>query len=105
VRVLVLGAGFGGARAVPSVVFALWGGVVVDRVSRRLAMLSSDVVRGLAVGVVAILLARQNLRLWELIAMSAIFGAADAFFVPASMAIVPSCSTTIFWSKETPSDK
>ena len=73
----------------PSVVFALWGGVVVDRVSRRLAMLSSDVVRGLAVGVVAILLARQDLRLWELIAMSAIFGAADAFFAPASMAIVP----------------
>jgi len=77
------------ARAVPSVLFALLGGVVVDRVSRRLAMLSSDVVRGLAVGVVAILLARQDLRLWELIAMSAIFGAADAFFAPASMAIVP----------------
>ena len=77
------------ARAVPSVLFALLGGVVVDRVSRRRAMLSSDVVRGLAVGVVAILLARQDLRLWELIAMSAIFGAADAFFAPASMAIVP----------------
>src|SRR5664280_1883581 len=46
------------ARAVPSVVFALLGGVVVNRVSRRLAMLVSDVVRGAAVGVVALLIAR-----------------------------------------------
>jgi MFS family permease len=77
------------ARAVPSVVFALLGGVVVDRVPRRLAMLASDSVRGLAVGVVAILLARQDLRLGELVVMSAIFGTADAFFGPASMAIIP----------------
>ena len=77
------------ARAVPSVVFALLGGVVVDRVSRRLAMLVSDVVRGAAVGVVALLIARGELRLWELIVMSVVFGAADAFFGPASMAIMP----------------
>lgn len=77
------------ARAVPSVVFALLGGVVVDRFPRRLAMLASDTVRGLAVGVVAILLGRQELRLGELIVMSVIFGTADAFFGPASMAIVP----------------
>lgn len=77
------------ARAVPSVVFALLGGVVVDRVSRRLAILASDTVRGLAVGVVAILLARHELGLGELIVMSAIFGTADAFFGPASVAIVP----------------
>jgi DHA3 family tetracycline resistance protein-like MFS transporter len=77
------------ARAVPSVVFALLGGVIVDRVPRRLAMLASDTVRGLAVGVVAVLLARHDLGLGDLIAMSAIFGTADAFFGPASMAIVP----------------
>ena len=77
------------ARAVPSVVFALLGGVIVDRVPRRLAMFASDTVRGLAVGVVAVLLARHDLGLGDLIAMSAIFGTADAFFGPASMAIVP----------------
>jgi DHA3 family tetracycline resistance protein-like MFS transporter len=77
------------ARAVPSVVFALLGGVVVDRIPRRVAMLTSDSVRGLAVGVVAILLARHQLQLWQLIVMSAVFGTADAFFGPASMAIVP----------------
>lgn len=77
------------ARAVPTVVFALVGGVVVDRVPRRLAMLTSDAVRGLAVAAVAVMLARHDLRLWELIAMSIVFGTADAFFFPASSAIMP----------------
>jgi MFS family permease len=77
------------ARAVPTVCFAMLGGVVVDRVPRRLAMLTSDSVRGLAVGVVAVLIARGDLNLWQLIIMSAVFGTADAFFSPASMAIVP----------------
>ncbi len=77
------------ARAVPSVVFALVGGVVVDGVPRRLAMLASDTVRGLAVGLVAVLLARHELHMWELIVMSVVFGTADAFFFPAATAIVP----------------
>jgi MFS family permease len=77
------------ARAVPAVCFALLGGVVVDRFSRRVAMLASDAGRGIVVGVVAVLLARGELRLWELIVMSGLFGTADAFFGPASMAIVP----------------
>jgi len=77
------------ARAVPTVVFALIGGVVVDRVPRRFAMLASDSVRGLAVGVVALLLARHELQMWELISMSIIFGTADAFFFPAATAIMP----------------
>jgi MFS family permease len=77
------------ARAVPAVCFALVGGVVVDRISRRTAMLASDAARGAVVGVVAVLLAQGDLRLWELIVMSALFGTADAFFGPASMAIVP----------------
>jgi MFS family permease len=77
------------ARAVPSVCFALLGGVVVDRFSRRIAMLASDAGRGLVVGVGALLLAKGDLRLWQLIVMSCLFGTADAFFGPASMAIVP----------------
>jgi len=77
------------ARAVPAVCFALVGGVVVDRISRRVAMLASDAGRGIVVGIVGVLLAQGDLRLWELIVMSSLFGAADAFFGPASMAIVP----------------
>jgi MFS family permease len=77
------------ARALPSVLLALVGGVVVDRVPRRLVMLSSDSVRGVAVGVTALLTSRSELRLWELIVMAAIFGCADSFFGPASVTIVP----------------
>ena len=77
------------ARAIPSVVLALIGGVVVDRVSRRIVMLTSDFLRGATVGVTAVLLARNDLRLWELIVMAAVFGAADSFFSPASTAIMP----------------
>ena len=77
------------ARAVPSVVLAFVGGVVVDRVSRRLVMLASDTIRGFTVGVTGLLIARGELRLWELIVMAAIFGAADSFFFPAATTIVP----------------
>lgn len=77
------------ARAIPSVLLALVGGVVVDRVSRRLVMLTSDSIRGVAVGVTGLLIAKGELRLWELIVMAAIFGAADSFFSPAATTIVP----------------
>jgi MFS family permease len=77
------------ARALPSVILALVGGVVADRVSRRLVMLASDIVRGVTVGLIAFLIARGELRLWELIVTAAVFGAADSFFGPASNAIMP----------------
>jgi MFS family permease len=77
------------ARAIPSVLLALVGGVVVDRVSRRLVMLTSDSIRGVAVGVTGLLIARGELRLWELIVMAAIVGATDSFFGPAATTIVP----------------
>lgn len=77
------------ARAIPSVLFALVGGVVVDRAPRRLVMITSDVIRGATVGLTALLLARHALKLDELIVMAAIFGAADSFFSPAYTSIVP----------------
>ncbi len=77
------------ARLVPTVLLLLLGGAVVDRVPRRLAMLASDLVRGAVVATIAILVAERSLGLGGLIALSAVFGTADAFFSPASTAIVP----------------
>ncbi|HEV2360844.1 MAG TPA: MFS transporter [Acidimicrobiales bacterium] len=77
------------ARTIPSVAFSLFGGVMADRVPRRLAMLTSDVVRGLAVSVIALLVAHNALTLAELVLLSVVFGTANAFFSPASMAMVP----------------
>ncbi len=77
------------ARLLPAVVFVLVGGAVVDRVPRRLAMLGSDAVRGLAVAAIAALVASGHISLPALVGMALLFGLADALFYPASTAITP----------------
>jgi MFS family permease len=77
------------ARIVPAVCLLLIGGVVVDRAPRRLTMLAADVGRGIAVGLIALAAATGAARLWQLVVMAVVFGVADAFFAPASTAIVP----------------
>jgi MFS family permease len=77
------------ARLLPAVVFVLAGGAIVDRVPRRLAMLGSDGVRGLAIAAIAALVASGNISLAALVGMALVFGIADALFYPASTAITP----------------
>jgi MFS family permease len=77
------------ARLIPTVLLLLVGGVVVDRMPRRLAMLVSDATRGVVVALVAALIALGDVHIWELIVMSVIFGGADALFFPAATAVVP----------------
>jgi MFS family permease len=77
------------ARAVPSIVFSLLGGVMVDRLPRRFTMLVADSVRGFAVGLIAFLAAVNRVDLASLILMAVVFGAADSFFGPAAMAVLP----------------
>ena len=77
------------ARLLPMVLLLLIGGAVVDRVPRGRTMLVSDATRGLAVGAIAVLVATGAIQLWELVVMCAVFGTADAFFYPASTAVVP----------------
>lgn len=76
------------ARTIPTVLLLLAGGTVVDRVSRRTVMLASDCVCAISVGLVALLIATGRSGVWELAALSAVFGLASAFFKPASTAIV-----------------
>jgi MFS family permease len=77
------------ARLIPAVLFTLAGGVLVDRVPRRFVMLVSDLARGLAVGVVCVLVAIGHIDLVGLICMALVFGIGDAGFYPASVAITP----------------
>jgi MFS family permease len=77
------------ARTLPAAVLALIGGALADRIPRRLAMLGSDTVRGLVVGAVAVLIASGAARLWQLVALSLVFGTADALFRPAVLSIIP----------------
>ena len=74
---------------VPTIAFLLVGGVVSDRHDRRRVMACADGLRAAAVGVLAVLVVTEALRLWELVALVAIYGAGTAFFTPAFEAIVP----------------
>lgn len=77
------------SRLLPAVVFTLLGGVLVDRVSRRLVMLAADLTQGAAVAVIAVLVAIHAVDLAALIVMAIAFGLGDAVFYPASVAITP----------------
>ena len=74
---------------VPMLVFLLLGGALVDRWPRLPVMMLSDLVRGLAVGLMAALAFINALQVWHIYVISLIFGSVDAFFQPAYRASVP----------------
>jgi MFS family permease len=81
------------ARLVPTVLFLLLGGVVTDRVSRRLAMLTSDASRAGITASLGVLALSGSLNLTELLVGSILFGTFDALFYPASTALLPELIT------------
>jgi MFS family permease len=76
-------------QTVPLVVFLLLGGIWADRLERQRVMFASDAVRALAQGASAVLLLTGNAQIWELAALQALYGMAEAFFGPAATAVVP----------------
>jgi Transmembrane secretion effector len=77
------------AMTIPTVTCLLIGGAISDRYDRRLVMLVADCVRGLLLAVLAALSVAGSLRLWHLLVGVVFYGAATAFFNPASDALVP----------------
>ena len=75
--------------AVPQLLFLLTGGVLVDRLPRRLTMLVSNVLHALLLGVMLTLLVGGRLGLVHLYVLSGMFGLLSAFFMPATMSITP----------------
>ncbi len=73
----------------PMLVFLLVGGVAVDRYSRARVMFLSDTLRGLLIGMVALLAFAHRLEIWHIYVVSLLFGIVGAFFGPAYRAIVP----------------
>jgi MFS family permease len=80
---------FAAARMTPTVIFLLVGGVIVDRFSRRVLLIVSDVVRALLTGALVALIMAGALRFWELMAFAFLFGCFDALFYPAITALTP----------------
>jgi MFS family permease len=73
----------------PRVVFLLVGGVWADRVPRRLIMLGADLVRAAAQAALAGAFLTGTASLPVFLTVAAASGAASAFFVPASIGLVP----------------
>ncbi|MGN6301963.1 MAG: MFS transporter [Angustibacter sp.] len=77
------------AGTVPLAVLLLVGGVWADRLDRRVVMLSTDAVRAVVQGLLALLLLTGTARVWHLAVLAAAAGAAQAFFEPAATGMVP----------------
>lgn len=69
--------------------FIVVGGVWADRLPRRLVMLACDAVRAAVQAAVAVALLTGVMEIWMFVVTSALFGAAQAFFTPASTGLVP----------------
>lgn len=77
------------AISLPNVLLVLVGGVFSDRYDRRKLMVAADLLRAGALGVIALLSATGLLELWHMAALVVFIGAGNAFFNPASTALLP----------------
>jgi predicted MFS family arabinose efflux permease len=88
-----------GSAADTGIAFACWtlaqisvlmvGGVVSDRLPRRLVMVSSDAANVCVRVAMGVLLVSGHARIWEIFVLQALGGAATAFYSPASSGLVP----------------
>jgi hypothetical protein len=77
------------AQAIPRGLLMLFGGAITDRLSPRMVMLWSHMVRGLAVATVGTLAWAGSVQMWQLYSLAVVTGVAAAFFGPASESILP----------------
>jgi MFS family permease len=74
---------------VAQVLTLLVGGIVADRLPRRLVMVGSDTANVCVRTAMGVLLISGHARVWELFVLQALGGAATAFYSPASSGLVP----------------
>src|SRR4051794_32706576 len=77
------------AELVPSAALLVIGGVWADRMSRRRLMIAAELVSFVGQAVLAVLLLTGTAEVWEIAALAALAGAADAFHAPAWTALLP----------------
>ena len=76
-------------EGIPRALFMLVGGAITDRLSPRLVMLISDVVRLILTGLMAFVVFSGLVQMWMLYAFSLGFGLVAGFAIPAENSIVP----------------
>jgi MFS family permease len=79
----------GVAFSLPQIVFLLIAGVVTDRVNRRALMITASATSAVAIGLLGVLVELRVEQLWMIVALVAVYGASQAFFLPASVALTP----------------
>lgn len=77
------------ASAIPTLLISPWGGVVVDRVSRRKVLIMTQSGAMLLAFVLAALTFTNVVQEWHVIVLSALLGVVNAFDAPARQAIIP----------------
>ncbi len=77
------------ASAIPVLAISPWGGVIVDRVSRRSLLMMTQAGSMLLAFVLAILTFTGAVREWHVIVLAALLGVVNAFDAPARQAFVP----------------
>jgi MFS family permease len=76
-------------EGIPRAAFMLLGGAITDRLSPRLIMLISDVIRFVLTCLMAFVVLTGSVQIWMLYAFSLGFGLVAGFAVPAENSIVP----------------
>jgi MFS family permease len=77
------------ASAIPTLLISPWGGVVVDRVSRRTLLMLTQSGAMLLAFVLAALTFTNVIKEWHVIVLAALLGVVNAFDAPARQSIVP----------------
>ena len=77
------------AQILPSLVFAVAGGVVADRIAPQRVIVAANLMIALGEGGFGILVLAGHPRLWQMIALETLTGAGMAVFYPASQALLP----------------
>ena len=79
----------GVCATVPQLLALLGSGILSDRVERRRILLGADVIRFVAVLVVAVLVMSGQTRMWQLAVLSVVYGLGAGVAAPAFDAIIP----------------
>src|SRR5215470_9371463 len=77
------------AQILPSLVFALVGGVFADRFAPQKVIVAANLMIAVGEGGFGLLVLLGNPRLWQMIALETMTGAGMAIFYPASQALLP----------------
>lgn len=76
-------------EGIPRAIFMLLGGAITDRISPRLIMIISDIIRFVLTALIALAVFSGTVQMWMLYAFGLSFGLVAGFAIPAGNSIVP----------------